>query len=394
MRDPDSELNQLKEQHLLRSLNEGINRPLDTAKLARERFVDFSSNDYLGLADHAKLKAAAIQATENFGVGSRASRLLRGGSPIHSELEKYTAQFLGTEASLYFANGYATALGTLTALLTTGDTVILDKKCHACLIDGARLSGATIRVFPHNNLKKLEKLLVSTHAKSSSESRILIITESVFSMDGDSAPLRKIIDLKKQFKALLLVDEAHALGILGQNGRGLCNFEGATDSVDLRILTFGKAAGSAGGVVAASSKWIDLITNKARSFIYSTAPPHAQAAAALAGLHIITGPEGSHLRQALTGNVRLLCEKLSIKTPPAAIIPLILGEETNALEASEHLRKAGCIVPAVRYPTVARGKARLRVSLSAAHTAEEITELATNLSLLLNSGKFTLTSGG
>lgn len=393
MRDPDSELNQLKEQHLLRALDQGINRPLDTAESVRERFLDFSSNDYLGLADHAKLKTAAIQATENFGVGSRASRLLRGGSPIHSELEKYTAQFLGTEASLYFANGYATALGTLTAILTKGDTVILDKKCHACLIDGARLSGATIRVFPHNNLKKLETLLISAHAKSSSESRILIITESVFSMDGDSAPLREIIDLKKKFKALLLVDEAHALGILGKNGRGLCHCENAPGSVDLRMATFGKAAGSAGGVVAASSEWIDLITNKARSFIYSTAPPHAQAAAALAGLHIITGPEGDHLRQSLAENVRLLCEKLSIKTPPAAIVPLILGEETNALEASEHLRKAGCIVPALRYPTVARGKARLRVSLSAAHTTEQIAELAANLSLLLNTGKFTLASG-
>ena len=159
------------------------------------------------------------------------------------------------------------------------------------------------------------------------------------------------------------------------------------------MATFGKAAGSAGGVVAASSEWIDLITNKARSFIYSTAPPHAQAAAALAGLHIITGPEGDHLRQSLAENVRLLCEKLSIKTPSAAIVPLILGEETNALEASEHLRKAGCIVPALRYPTVARGKARLRVSLSAAHTTEQIAELAANLSLLLNTGKFTLASG-
>jgi 8-amino-7-oxononanoate synthase len=390
MRDPDSELNQLKEKHLLRELDQGINSSLETKGLTNEDFVQFSSNDYLGLASHAELKAAAIQATEKFGVGSRASRLLRGGSSIHKELESYTAEFLGTEASLYFANGYAAALGTLTALLRKGDTVILDKQCHACLIDGARLSGATIRVFPHNNLHKLEKLLISAHEKSADDSRTLIITESVFSMDGDSAPLKEIIELKKQFSALLMVDEAHALGILGANGRGLCHSTGESGSVDLRIVTFGKSVGSAGGVVAATSQWIDLILNRARSFIYSTAPPHAQAAAALAGLKIIAAPEGDHLRQALAGNVRLLCEKLSIKPPAAAIIPLILGEETSALRAADHLREGGCIVPAIRYPTVARGAARLRLSLSAAHTAEEITKLADNLSLLLNSGKFTL----
>ncbi|MCH2060479.1 MAG: 8-amino-7-oxononanoate synthase [Verrucomicrobiales bacterium] len=392
MRDPDSELDQLKEKHLLRALDQGINSPVETKGLTSEDFVQFSSNDYLGLASHAELKAAAIQATERFGVGSRASRLLRGGSLIHKELESYTAEFLGTEAALYFANGYAAALGTLNALLRKGDTVILDKQCHACLIDGARLSGATIRVFPHNNLHKLEKLLISAHEKSSDDSRTLIITESVFSMDGDSAPLKEIIALKKQFSALLMVDEAHALGILGTNGRGLCHSTGEPRSVDLRIVTFGKSVGSAGGVVAATSQWIDLILNRARSFIYSTAPPHAQAAAALAGLKIIASPEGDHLRQALADNVRLLCEKLPIKPPAAAIIPLILGEETSALRAADHLRAGGCIVPAIRYPTVARGAARLRVSLSAAHTTEEITRLADNLSLLLDSGKFTLSA--
>ena len=221
MRDPDSELNQLKKKHLLRELDQGINSSLETKGLTNEDFVQFSSNDYLGLASHAELKAAAIQATEKFGVGSKASRLLRGGSSIHKELESYTAEFLGTEASLYFANGYAAALGTLTALLRKGDTVILDKQCHACLIDGARLSGATIRVFPHNNLHKLEKLLISAHEKSADDSRTLIITESVFSMDGDYPDLRKLVEIKNKYPFILILDEAHGTGVFGKTGAGL-----------------------------------------------------------------------------------------------------------------------------------------------------------------------------
>ena len=390
MREPDSELDQLKKQHLLRTLDQEITRLGASAKFPPENCVNFSSNDYLGLAASPELKSAAVQAIERFGVGSKASRLLRGGSSVHHQLESRAATFLGTEAALYFANGYTAAVGTLTALLNKGDTVILDKQCHACLIDGARLSGATIRVFPHNNLAKLEKLLASVTAKAEDDSRVLIITETVFSMDGDSSPLQEIIKLKKHFKALLLVDEAHALGILGPDGRGLCHSTGQSESIDFRIATFGKALGSAGGVVAAAHHWIDLIVNKARSFIYSTAPPHAQAAAALTGIDIIEGAEGNRLRRILMGNVSMLCEKLAIKKPAAAILPLILGEEKSALKASAHLRETGIIVPAIRYPTVARGTARLRISLSAAHSEEDINTLADHLGRLLAAGEFTL----
>ncbi len=390
MRDPDSELDQLKEQHLLRTLDQGSARHSRQSISPQDSSLDFSSNDYLGLAGKSEIKSAAVRAIEKFGVGSKASRLLRGGSPLHKEVETHTANFLGTEAALFFANGYTAAVGTLTALLKKGDTVILDKRCHACLIDGARLSGATIRIFPHNNLAKLEKLLLSSREKATNDSRLLIITEAVFSMDGDTSPLLDIIKLKTRSGALLLVDEAHSLGVLGPGGRGLSHHIGESQSVDFRIATFGKAVGSAGGVVAASSKWIELILNKARSFIYSTAPPHAQAAAALAGLEIIESSEGDQLRNLLVENTRLLCQRLAIHKPAAAILPLIFGEETSALEASDYLQKNGIIVPAIRFPTVARGMARLRISLSATHSRDNIINLADQLERLLDTGKFTL----
>jgi 8-amino-7-oxononanoate synthase len=390
MRKPESELEQLQNQHLLRVLDR--ERTFNKGELTSpsDCSLNFSSNDYLGLAKSPELKSAATAAIEQFGVGSTASRLLYGGSSAHRDLESKAAEFFGTEAALYFSSGYTAAVGTLGAIIKKGDTVILDKRCHACLIDGARLSGATIRVFPHNNLEKLERLLVTTGKDSTDDSRVLLITESVFSMDGDTSPLSEIIDLKTRFGALLLVDEAHALGVLGPCGRGLSQQTGKPESVDFLMATFGKAAGSAGGMVAASSKWIDLIVNKARSFIYSTAPPHAQAASALAGLRIIESATGDHRREILAGNVALLCNQLEINIPAAAIVPLILGEETSALEASAALQDSGITVPAIRYPTVARGSARLRISLSAAHSEENIHMLASTLGHLISTGKFTL----
>ena len=186
-----------------------------------------------------------------------------------------------------FATGYATAMGALGAFLTSGDVVIMDKLCHACLIDGARRSGATLRIFPHNNLDKLENLLGHYRKKISDNSRLLVVTESVFSMDGDRAPLAEIVDLVEKYHALLLLDEAHAVGILGSGGQGLAEELGLQDRIALQMGTLGKAVGSAGGYLAASRAWINLLTNKARPFIYSTAPPPAQAAASLCGIDII-----------------------------------------------------------------------------------------------------------
>ena len=216
-----------------------------------------------------------------------ASRLVCGTFHFHRELEEEIATLKQADDARLFANGYATALATITALVGKGDVVILDKLSHACLIDGAKLSGATVRVFPHNNLTRLESILQSTRQKSPDAS-VLVVTEAVFSMDGDCCPLNEIVALKEKYGALLLLDEAHAFGVLGERGLGLAESLNLQRRVDLQMGTLGKAAGSAGGYLAASQTIIDLITNKGRAFIYSTAPPPAQVAASLAALRLIS----------------------------------------------------------------------------------------------------------
>ncbi len=249
-------------------------------------FVNFASNDYLGLSQHPKVKAAAALAIEHFGAGAGASRLICGSLPAHRELDEATSRFKGTEAALSFATGYAAAVGAICSLVGTGDIVIVDKLIHASLVDGARLSGATLRVFAHNEVGDLRSIL-EWAAKSRAEkaaTRILIVTESVFSMDGDCAPLREIVHLKNEFSAWLLVDEAHALGILGPGRRGLAEELGVASQIEIQMGTLGKAAGAAGGFIAGSKVLIDHLINSARSFIFSTAPVPGSAAAARAGV--------------------------------------------------------------------------------------------------------------
>lgn len=383
MRSPESELEELRQQNLHREARQLTSPPGRKVVTDGDSLLSFASNDYLGLARDSEIQAAATAAIESFGCGSSASRLLYGGGPNHQLLEQRCAQFLEKKASITFANGYTAAAGAMTSVLRKGDTAILDKRCHASIIDGARLSGATIRVFPHNQLAKLEKLLQSAHENSAEDSRVLVATESVFSMDGDIAPLAEICRLKDQYGALLLLDEAHALGVLGPGGRGLAHQLGLADAVDLLLTTFGKSAGSAGGCIAASAPWIELIANCARSFIYSTAPPPAQVAASLAGLEVIDSAHGDELRRQLRDNTSQLSAALGLPTPPAAIVPIIFGDEQRTLNAASTLRDEGLLVPAIRYPTVARGAARLRVTLSAAHTSDDISLLASALGRLL-----------
>ncbi|MCP5535306.1 MAG: 8-amino-7-oxononanoate synthase [Akkermansiaceae bacterium] len=363
MRHPEDELSGLQQASLLRQVPE-----VDTS------LINFASNDYLGLAQHPHIKQVYQEAVEKYGAGSTASRLICGSMAPHTELENTLAQAKGTEAALSFATGYSTSVGVITALLGKGDTVILDKLCHASLIDGARMSGATLRVFPHNHLDKLESLLVSTASKVAPDSRTLVITESIFSMDGDSAPLREIGTLCQKHDSLLMVDEAHGLGVLGPTGMGLAEELGIQGLIDFHMGTLGKAAGVAGGYLAASQPWIDLIINRARSFIYSTAPPPAQAAAATAAIRIIRGEEGHVLRNTLWANIRLLK-----KDAQSAIIPWIIGDNKTAMDKAQELRAAGFLVPAIRYPTVPRNTARLRITVSAAHSSEHITRLASLL---------------
>jgi len=369
MRNPTDELAKLKQASLLRHI------PTTDGGL-----IHFASNDYLGLARHPRIQRAYQEAIEKYGSGATASRLICGTMEPHRELETLLAQAKGTDAALTFSTGYATSVGVLTALLQKGDTVIMDKLCHASLIDGARMSGATLRVFPHNHLSKLESLLVSAEKKSTSTSRTLVVTESVFSMDGDLAPLREISELTQRFNSLLMVDEAHALGVIGPTGMGLAEELGIQDTITFHMGTLGKAAGVAGGYLAAAQPWIDLILNRARSFIYSTAPPPAQAAAATASIKLIRSEEGAQLRRQLWQNIQTFSEATQqTNHPTSPIIPWMVGESDAALALSAKLRTQGMFVPAIRFPTVPRNTARLRITLSADHKKNEITQLATAL---------------
>lgn len=328
--------------------------------------VNFSSNDYLGLADSNELRAAMMEGVERLGAGAGASRLVCGTLRPHRDLEDALADFKGTEAALTFSSGYAAALGTIPALVGTGDTIILDKLCHASLVDAARLSGATIRVFPHNHLGRLEKLLQSV------QGRVLVVTESVFSMDGDRCPLAEIVELKDRHGAWLMLDEAHAVGVLGPEGRGLAAGLGLEDRVELQMGTLSKAFGLSGGYLAASRQVIGWLINRARSLVYSTAVPPAIAHAGLAALTLVSGQPGEERRQRLWTR---LAQLRPDGTPASAIVPWIIGDEQTAMKISASLLADGFLIPAIRYPTVARGTARLRVTLSARHTEEQVGRL-------------------
>lgn len=370
-----SELLRLAEAGLLRAL-----RPLESPQgtvVQREgrELINFSSNDYLGLTGSERLREAFQEGIHRYGTGSGASRFVCGDLAPHEALEEALVAFKRTEAALAFSSGYATSVGVIPALVGAGDTIILDKLCHASLIDGARLSGATIRVFPHNHMGKLEKLLASLRAKEP-DSRILIITESIFSMDGDAAPLRDIVELKDRHGAWLMVDEAHSVGVLGPQGRGLAAALGVEDRIELQMGTLSKALGVSGGYVACTRRVHDLILNKARSLIYSTAPPPAVAFAAIEAVRLAASEEGDRLREKLTSNREALTRQLQMPvSQESAILPFIIGDEVAAMQAAATMLEAGFLIPAIRFPTVARGSARLRLTLSAAHEPFQIERL-------------------
>ena len=335
---------------------------------------NFSSNDYLGLAAHPALAEAMSRAASRWGGGSTASRLICGTTEEHADLEEELAAVKGTEAALVFSSGVAAATGTIPALVRRGDVVILDKLAHACLIDGARASGAKMRVFPHNDLEKLEshlKWALETHPSG----KILIVTESVFSMDGDLAPLKEIVELKEKHGALLFLDEAHAVGVRGAGAQGLAGELGLGDRIEIQMGTLGKALGVSGGYIAGSRTLVDFLINKARSFVFSTAPSPAVAAACRAALRIVHSQEGDALRAQLRENLRCLSAGLNMSELPSAIVPLIRGSEESALAEAGRLLESGFFVPAIRYPTVPRNTARLRITVSAAHSAKQIQAL-------------------
>jgi 7-keto-8-aminopelargonate synthetase-like enzyme len=397
-------LDAIREQNLFRELRRVDSAQGPRINIGGKIFLNFSSNDYLGLANDPILKEAAIKAIETFGAGAGASRLICGSlAPFH-ELEEMLANFKRTEAALTFSTGYATAIGTICALVGKDDVIILDKLVHASIVDASKLSGAILRVFAHNDLNDLEDILKwarrdelcespfkkisGTRVTRPSENtrRILIVTESIFSMDGDAAPLREIVTLKEKYGAWLMVDEAHATGIIGENGRGLADKLGVSNQIEIQMGTLGKALGASGGYICGSRALIDYLVNRARNFIFSTAPVPAAAAAATAAIQFIQSSEGESRQKHLRARVVEFQSQIANRKSqiPGAIIPIIIGDETKALAAATKLREQNIFVPAIRYPTVARGKARLRVTLTASHSADDVVTLIRTLEQIVN----------
>lgn len=387
----DRRLETIRSQGLYREL-----RRIDSPQSARielngKLLLNFSSNDYLGLANEPALKTAAIEAIERYGAGAGASRLICGSLAPHHELDEALASFKGTEAALSFSTGFAAAMGVICAILGKDDIIIIDKLVHACIVDAARLSGAKLRVFSHNDLNDLEDILKWTRKVRSEKSEArtpgqrsgaLVVTESAFSMDGDHAPLRELVELKDQYDAWLMVDEAHATGLYGPNRRGLAEALGISNRIEIQMGTLGKALGASGGYLCGSRALIDYLVNRARTFIFSTAPVPAAAAAASAGIRFVQSSFGEERRNLLWKRVAELPSILTARHRPlpSAIVPIPIGEETKAVEAASALRDEGIYIPAIRYPTVARGEARLRLTMTAAHTTKDVAQLAASLS--------------
>src|SRR5437867_5448024 len=375
------ELHALRTRSLDRHLREISSAQGPEIEVAGRLLINFSSNDYLGLANDSRLREAAFAAITEHGVGAGASRLISGTQSPHLRLENALAKWKGTEAALCFTSGYAAALGTIPAIVGKNDVVLLDKLCHASLIDGAKLSGAILRIFPHNHLGKLESHLEWAQREHAGK-RILIVTESIFSMDGDRAPLRELVELKIRLGALLMLDEVHAVGVIGPNGRGLAVAENVSADVDIQMGTLSKALGASGGYICGSCSLIEWLINRSRSFIYSTAPPPGVAAAALAAVNFLASPEGEERRILLWKKIRLMQEFLlrnglnkKADDASSAIFPWIVGDEQAALDLTSALQSEGFLVPAIRYPTVAKGAARLRVTVTAAHQEDQVRSL-------------------
>ena len=359
------ELSALEEQSLLRRLPEPQHIQ-DTA--------DFHSNDYLGLSRHTAVIEAACEHIARHGFGSGGSRLIGGNSSAHRELEEALADFKNRPAALGFTSGYATAMGVVPPLMDEPDDLILtDRLAHACLVDAARAARATLRVFAHNDTEQLETLLKKSANK---RRRILIIAEALYSMDGDFCPIDELVALKDRYGARLLLDEAHSTGIQGPQGRGLAAERGLSERIDIAMGTLGKALGSCGGFVAVEKKLRDYLINRSRQFIFTTAPPGACCAAALAAVKICLGQEGEKLRRDLADNTARLRAALGAPPTQSPIIPHPVGGERLAVRLAQTLALGGWHLPAIRHPTVKKGAARLRLTAKSFHTPAQIEEIA------------------
>jgi 8-amino-7-oxononanoate synthase len=364
-------LDELATKHLRRALLETT--PIDAVTVERNgrRLVSFSSNDYLNLSQHPAIRAAAIAATEKFGVGAGASRLVTGNHPLYEELESRLARLKGTEAACVFGSGYLANAGIIPALVGAEDLLLVDELAHACLWAGAQLTRGTVRTFRHNNLADAEWLLAEHRAD---HPHAMILTDGVFSMDGDCAPLAALADLAQRHDAWLMSDDAHGLGVIG-DGRGSAFAAGLTsNALPLQMGTLSKAIGGYGGYVCASRAVIDLIKTRARTLIYSTALPPAVVAAALAALDLI---ETDRAYAALPlEKAKAFTRRAGLGDATSPIVPVIVGEAEATLAASHMLENEGFLVVAIRPPTVPSGTARLRLSFTAAHRDDDIARLA------------------
>lgn len=384
----ESELDALAQQGLLRDRTVTRWLPGGWCEVNGRRVLNFISNDYLGLASDPRVIAAAAQVITDSGVGSRASPLLGGRSEQQRDLESALAGFEGTAEALVFPTGFAANLGTLTALMGTEDTVYCDRLNHASLVDGCRLSGARLRVYRHQELDVLERELQKqepaeaglSSSRSSRPARRWIVTDGVFSMDGDLAPLPRLCELADRYAAQVIVDEAHATGVYGATGRGVSEHFGVEDRIAVRIGTLSKAFGCLGGFVAGSSLLVKYLWNQARTQIYSTALPPAVCASASAAISILQAePERARTLQARSRFFRqeLQSRNLTLLGEESCpIVPIVLSDPQRAVEIAHRLENRGFLVGAVRPPTVPQGTSRLRISLSLVHEEQRLADLA------------------
>ena len=378
---PKSSLDYLKEQldELERAGTALHPRVLQAEQRARTRFdgrdvINLASNNYLGLAAHPRMKAAAAKAAAELGAGSGAVRTIAGTMTLHTELERRFAAFKGAEAAIMFQSGFAANSGTVAAILTKDDVIVSDQLNHASIIDGARLSKAEIKVFPHKDAAAADRLLSESKAPGR---RQLLITDGVFSMDGDIAPLPALVEVAEKHGAVMMIDDAHASGVLGRNGRGTVDHYDLHGRVDIQVGTLSKAIGVLGGFIAGPSHLIDWLVNRGRPFLFSTSAPPAVAAACIEALNILE--ESPELVDRLWDRTRFFKKGLNdlgfdtgqSETP---ITPVVAGEETKAVELSSLLWEEGVFTPAIVFPTVAKGRSRVRTIVTAEHTEDDLRE--------------------
>ena len=375
-----AELSTLRERTLERVLRSVGSRKGAVVATEQGSAVDFSSNDYLGLAADRRLADASEKATLDHGFGAGGSRLISGTNPEHEVLEADVAAFFGAEQSLTFSSGYAANVGIIPALVGREDVIFADALNHASLIDGCRLSRATVHVYPHADPTALGTLLMAHRPRFR---RALIVTDGVFSMDGDRTPLADLVDLARRFDAWTYVDDAHAVGVIGDRGRGTASAVGLLGDVDVTVGTFGKSFGASGAFVYGSSILCRFLLNRARSFVFSTAVPPAQAAACRAGVRI--ADEEPWRRDRVRANAGVLRAKLGdsgirvLGESDAHILPVVIGDAERVVGVGRALADRGLLVGAVRPPTVPDGSSRLRITMSAAHTPEHLSALTNAL---------------